>query len=110
MATTELGTCLSCGPNKRIYTRQLCKRCYGRAWLQGNHTNYPACGAVPVPYRKGETCLHPIALPPIVNLSTLIPRIRLPWGATQVPEWQQTERYNERRAAEWLAAREQQAA
>lgn len=43
--------CLSCGGAK-VVSRGLCHNCYQRAILQCLHTNYPACGAVPVPCRQ----------------------------------------------------------
>ena len=42
--------CLSCGVPETIL-RGLCGACYQRASLNGSATQYPACGAVPVPYQ-----------------------------------------------------------
>jgi len=46
--------CLSCGASN-VLSRGLCHVCYQRAYLQRLHTNYPACGAVPVPHRRDTT-------------------------------------------------------
>ncbi len=103
------GTCLSCGVYGPVMARQLCTPCYKRAWAQGLHTQYPTCGAVPVPCGNNGYIghdKHPTMPPATFDLSTLTPSGAHTY-APQTTDWQRTESYNQRRAAEWLAQREQ---
>lgn len=79
--------------------RGCCHSCYLKAWRQG----FP---------EQLVRYYGPHVTPPpaTVDLDTLIPRVRLPWGATQTPAWQRAVAWERRRAEEWTAARRERAA
>lgn len=51
--------CLSCGKLRGITGHGLCDACRKRAGALGLYDGYPACGAVPVPYRGPYHPEHP---------------------------------------------------
>ena len=106
----HLSVCLSCGEQAEVGLRRLCNLCYYRAYNQGILRRYPSCGAVPVPYLGYRMPDQPDAPAPTVDLSTLVPRCRTPWGAPQHPRWQQAVAYETARAEEWMKRHQQRAA
>jgi hypothetical protein len=113
MERRKRGTCLSCNAGW-VHSRELCKDCYDRARYQGNIANYPACGAVPVPYLGWNSKRwdeHPtIPTGPITPAQLGITPDQhaiLPGGRELARNlYESAERF----AATWLAARERSAA
>ena len=61
--------CLSCDdPDRALYGRGLCRRCFQRAYSQGIQRAWPACGRRPVPYRALPAPPTP-AIPPAMAVS-----------------------------------------
>lgn len=110
---TETNPCLSCGTTIGTGWRGLCQRCYQRAWAQGTQLRYPACGAVPVPYRGRKTCgsqpvPHPLPLPERIDLATLLPggkHVKHWDGAWASKAWRDRVAWEQARGAEWMRAR-----
>ena len=83
--------------------RGLCAACYGRHYRAGTIDQFAPMGV-----GRPKQPDHPA--PPPERVELVAPRTLLPWGAPQTPEWRRAVAYEERRAAEWLAARQGQAA
>lgn len=108
MDTTTGRPCLDCGttagftprdctsPRRR---RGLCDRCYDRHRIAGTRATFPLS-----PVAARQLSQHPAALPGYIKL--VVPRNLVAWGGPAMAEWRKTVAYEDRRAAEWLQARQ----